>query len=101
MYHFEKIQPVQHPLKSIQKRHTYGGTDNVIVDCWANGHFMGDEFETKERPSLKLTIIGKDGHASTQRQLRRLGLNGAVRFTGRIETEELLPVRFSALEIAH
>lgn len=45
-------------LASIRKRHTYGGTDNLIVESWANGHFMGEEFTTSDRPSLKLKVHG-------------------------------------------
>jgi hypothetical protein len=47
-------------LDSIRKRHTYGSTDNLIVEAWANGHFMGDEFTTKERPTLTLKAQGTD-----------------------------------------
>jgi glycosyltransferase involved in cell wall biosynthesis len=42
------------------------------------------------RPSLHLTVIGRDGHASTQRLMRKLNLNGSVRFTGRVKTEEII-----------
>ena len=45
-------------LASIRQRHTYGATDNLIVEAWANGHFMGDEFETSERPALRLKARG-------------------------------------------
>jgi hypothetical protein len=45
-------------LDSIRRRHTYGATDNLIVDFQANGHFMGEEFTTKERPSLTLRATG-------------------------------------------
>jgi hypothetical protein len=45
-------------LDSIRKRHTYGSTDNLIVEAWANGHFMGDEFTTSERPSLQFKVRG-------------------------------------------
>ena len=38
-------------LDSIRKRHTYGATDNIVLDFQANGHFMGDEFTTAERPT--------------------------------------------------
>lgn len=45
-------------LAAIRERHTYGGTDNLIVEAWANGHFMGEEFTTSERPSLQLKVRG-------------------------------------------
>jgi hypothetical protein len=45
-------------LNSIRKRHTYGATDNLIVDFHANGHFMGEEFHTREKPALSLRATG-------------------------------------------
>jgi hypothetical protein len=45
-------------LASIRQRHTYGATDNLVVEAWANGHFMGDEFDSTERPSLRLKVRG-------------------------------------------
>jgi hypothetical protein len=45
-------------LSSIRKRYTYGSTDNLVVEAWANGHFMGEEFDSKERPSLTLKATG-------------------------------------------
>jgi hypothetical protein len=45
-------------IESIRKRHTYGATANVIVDVHANGRFMGEEFATKEKPSLVLQATG-------------------------------------------
>ncbi len=45
-------------LDSIRKRYTYGATDNLIVDLWANGHFMGEEFKTSDNPSLTLKVTG-------------------------------------------
>ncbi|MGE0759887.1 MAG: hypothetical protein AB7O38_22925, partial [Pirellulaceae bacterium] len=47
-------------LAAIRQRHTYGSTDNVIVEAWANGHFMGDEFTTSDRPNLRLKVQGTD-----------------------------------------
>lgn len=45
-------------LDSIRRRHTYGATDNLIVQFEANGRFMGEEFNTSERPNLRLRAIG-------------------------------------------
>jgi len=45
-------------LDAIRKRHTYGATDNLIVEVWANGHFQGEEFTTPDRPSLQLKVTG-------------------------------------------
>ena len=50
-------------LAAIRQRHTYGSTDNIIVEVWANGHFMGEEFDTDELPSLQLKVTGTDAIA--------------------------------------
>jgi glycosyltransferase involved in cell wall biosynthesis len=43
-----------------------------------------------ERPSVTLTVVGSDGRPATRRRIRRLGLEGAVQFTGSVSTEELV-----------
>ena len=53
-------------LDSIRKRHTYGATDNIVLDFEANGHFMGDEFTTAERPSFTLHAIGTEKIAKSR-----------------------------------
>lgn len=50
-------------LKAMQKRHTYGATDNIIADsrCTAadgTEHMMGDEFAVKGAPTITLKLIG-------------------------------------------
>lgn len=45
-------------IDAIRKRHTFGATANIIVDFRANGHFMGDEFRTSDRPALELKVQG-------------------------------------------
>lgn len=45
-------------LDAIRKRHTYGATDTIIVEVRANGRFMGEEYATKDKPSLKVTVKG-------------------------------------------
>jgi hypothetical protein len=47
-------------LDSIHRRHTYGATDNIVLDFRANGHFMGEEFTTAERPHFTLHAIGTE-----------------------------------------
>jgi hypothetical protein len=47
-------------LDAIRKRHTYGATDNLVVEVWANGHFMGDEFKTGDLPELELKALATD-----------------------------------------
>lgn len=45
-------------LDSIRKRQTYGGTDNLILEFWANGKFQGSEFAAKDKVELKLKATG-------------------------------------------
>jgi hypothetical protein len=45
-------------LQAMRQRHTYGATDNLIVDFRANGRFMGEEFATRDKPVLELTVSG-------------------------------------------
>ena len=45
-------------LDSLRRRQTYGGTDNLIVEFWANGKFQGSEFEAKDKVELKLKATG-------------------------------------------
>jgi len=47
-------------LDAMRRRHTYGATDNIIVEVRANGRFMGDEFDTSQRPTLELKATGTD-----------------------------------------
>jgi len=53
----------QEILDAIRRRHTYGATDNLIVVARANGHFMGEEFTTAERPALELQVSATDNIA--------------------------------------
>ena len=34
-------------LEAIRKRHTYGATDNIVLEARMGEHFMGDEFQTE------------------------------------------------------
>ena len=45
-------------LDGIRKRRTYGATDNIILDYRMNGHFMGEEFSSRQRPRISLKVIG-------------------------------------------
>ena len=47
-------------LDSIRKRHTYGATDNLIVDVTLGDRFMGDDFESPQKPALKLRVQGTE-----------------------------------------
>lgn len=45
-------------LEAFKKRRVYGATDNILADVRANGHFMGEEFETNEPPSVHVKLVG-------------------------------------------
>src|SRR5262249_21768761 len=45
-------------LDGMKRRHCYGATDDIIVDVKSGSHLMGDEFKTREVPSLQMTVIG-------------------------------------------
>jgi hypothetical protein len=46
-------------LDAFRKRHVYGATDDIVADVRAPGdHMMGDEFETRELPSLAVKLAG-------------------------------------------
>ncbi|GIW42428.1 MAG: glycosyl transferase family 1 [Candidatus Binatia bacterium] len=45
----------------------------------------------RERPGLSLTVIGgRNGDSPTAKKVRELGLDGSVRLTGRVATEEIV-----------
>ncbi|MBM3811438.1 MAG: hypothetical protein FJW20_07355 [Acidimicrobiia bacterium] len=45
-------------LDGIRKRHTYGATDNMILDVRMGPHFMGDEFPLTKAAPLKVKARG-------------------------------------------
>ena len=45
-------------VDSLKKRHTFGATDNIILDLRTANHFMGDEFSQAEPPTLHVKAIG-------------------------------------------
>ena len=52
-------QPTREAIfEAIRKRHTYGATDNIILDYRMGEHFMGEEFSAAEVPPLKIRIVG-------------------------------------------
>jgi glycosyltransferase involved in cell wall biosynthesis len=71
--------------------------DQLITTVSANAplkgfHFLLEAFAAlrQRRPALKLTVVGRDGHAETQQKMRQLRLDGTVRFTGWITSEEIV-----------
>ncbi|MGH8247543.1 MAG: hypothetical protein ACREUU_14050 [Gammaproteobacteria bacterium] len=45
-------------LDGIRQRHTYGATDNIILEFRIGDHFMGEEFEGRGRPRLRIRARG-------------------------------------------
>jgi hypothetical protein len=45
-------------LDALRKRHSYGATDNIILDVRSGEHLMGDELKTGAAPALQLHVIG-------------------------------------------
>ncbi|MEO7649598.1 MAG: hypothetical protein ABIZ80_03965 [Bryobacteraceae bacterium] len=45
-------------LDAIRKRHTYGATDNIILDVRMGEHFMGDEFPLTAPQPLNIKVRG-------------------------------------------
>ncbi len=80
------------PMPEVQRR-----PDKLIATISANAPLKGLPFLLqafadlrRQRPELSLTVIGRDGHAQTQRLMKKLDINGSVEFTGRIETEDMV-----------
>jgi hypothetical protein len=45
-------------VDALRKRHSYGATDNIVLDVRCGDHVMGDEFKTQSAPALQLRVIG-------------------------------------------
>jgi len=45
-------------LVAMKRRHIYGSTDNIIADVRCGKHFMGDEFTTSQKPTLRVRLVG-------------------------------------------
>jgi len=45
-------------LDAFRRRHTYGATDNIVLDVRAGDHLMGDEFTSSEPVRLRVRAIG-------------------------------------------
>ncbi len=48
---------------ALKQRHSYAATDNIILDVQSGDHIMGDEFQTKEAPALRIAVHGTDALA--------------------------------------
>jgi Protein of unknown function (DUF3604) len=47
-------------LDALRKRHSYGATDDIIVDVRCGQHIMGDELTVNSSPTLDIHIVGTD-----------------------------------------
>ncbi len=45
-------------LEAMKARRIYGATDNIIADVRCGDHFMGEEFVSRARPTLRVKLIG-------------------------------------------
>jgi hypothetical protein len=45
-------------LEAVKRRHTYGATDNIVVDLRSGNHIQGDEFQTSAAPALWISVLG-------------------------------------------
>jgi hypothetical protein len=45
-------------LDAIRKRHTYGATDNIILEVRMGSHFMGDEFTLSKAQPIRVKVRG-------------------------------------------
>lgn len=50
----------QDVFDSIKKRHTYGATDNIVLEFWVGDHFMGDDFSASEKQNIRVRAQGTD-----------------------------------------
>jgi hypothetical protein len=45
---------------AIGKRHTYGATDNIVLEFWMGDHFMGDDFTAAAPQKIRVKVQGTD-----------------------------------------
>ena len=55
---YADIPTRQGVLDAIRKRHTYGATDNIILEVRMGEHFMGDEFALPETQPISIKARG-------------------------------------------
>ena len=60
-------QPTRDAIfEGFRNRHTYGATDNIILDYRMGDHFMGEEFAAASVPPLEIRVIGTSDVASVE-----------------------------------
>jgi hypothetical protein len=55
---YTPAQTRQAIFDSILRRHTYGATDNIVLEFWLGDRFMGDDFAATEPQTIKVKVIG-------------------------------------------
>ena len=45
-------------IEGLKARHTFGATDNIIINMRAGQHFMGEQWTQDEPPSLDVEVLG-------------------------------------------
>ncbi len=45
-------------FESLKQRHTYGATDNIILEFWMGDHLMGDQFTAVDKQKIRVRAIG-------------------------------------------
>jgi hypothetical protein len=55
---YSKDRSRQGIVEAIKKRHTYGATDNIVLDYHMGDHFMGDEFEAAGAQPIVIHVRG-------------------------------------------
>jgi hypothetical protein len=45
-------------IDALRQRHSYGATDNILLDVRSGEHLMGDEFRSGAAPALQFAVVG-------------------------------------------
>ena len=57
---YTPTQSRQAIFDAIKKRHTYGATDNIVLEFWLGNHFMGDDFTSPRKQTVRVKVRGTD-----------------------------------------
>jgi hypothetical protein len=55
---YAKDRSRQGILDAIKQRHTYGATDNIVLDYHMGDHFMGDDFSSAGALPIQIKVRG-------------------------------------------
>ncbi len=45
-------------FEAIKARHTYGATDNIVLEFWLGDRMMGDKFRAREKQKIRVRALG-------------------------------------------